>query len=247
MPFFLKFLTILFADDTTLGLKDDKYEDLISKFQLAVQDLIKWCYYNKFDINWKKSEIMFITNKRSIQTPEFIMINNQQVKVVNDFKLLGIIIDNKLNFAKNTCKVRKSINIRLYAIQKLFQLPMCVKIQFIKTFILPYFDYCSTLCIYYSIDIIQKLANTYNNCLFKLVNTKQICNLSIQTSSDFNKWNNLLSIYSLNSYQHRILFRLHIYIYKIIHYKNSPRNLSSQFLFNSALNKKYNLRNINDY
>ena len=119
MPFFLKFLSILFADDTTLGLKDDTYEDLISKFQLAVQDLIKWCYYNKFDINWIKSEIMFITNKRSIQTPEFIMINNQQVKVVNDFKLLGIIIDNKLSFAKNTCKVRKSINIRLYAIQKL--------------------------------------------------------------------------------------------------------------------------------
>jgi len=107
---------------------------------------------------------MFITNKRSIQTPELIMINNQQVKVVNDFKLLGIIIDNKLNFAKNTYNSRKSINISLYAIQKLFQLPMCVKIQFIKTFILPYFDYCSTLCIYYSIDIIQKLANTYNNC-----------------------------------------------------------------------------------
>jgi len=69
---------------------------------------------------------MFTTNKRSIQTPEFIMINNQQVKVDNDFKLLSIIIDNKLNFAKNTCKVRKSINIRLYAIQKLFQLPICV-------------------------------------------------------------------------------------------------------------------------
>ena len=153
---------------------------------------------------------MFITNKRSIQTPEFFMINNQQVKVVSDFKLLGIIIDNKLSFAKNTCKVRKSINIRLYAIQKLFQLPMCVKIQFIKTLILPYFDYCSTLFIYYSINIIQKLANTYNNCSFKLINTKQICNLSIQTFSNFNKWNNLLSIYYLNSFQHRILFRLHI-------------------------------------
>ena len=44
-----------------------------------------------------------------------------------------------------------------------------------------------------------------------------------------------------------ILFRLHIYIYKIIHYMNSPRNLSIQFLFNSAFNKKYNLRNINDF
>jgi hypothetical protein len=91
--------------------------------------------------------------------------------VVNDFKLLGIIIDNKLSFAKNNYKVRKSINIRLNAIQKLFQLSMCVEIQFIKTFILPYFNYCSTLCIYYSNDIIQKLANTYNNCLFKLINT----------------------------------------------------------------------------
>ena len=60
-------------------------------------------------------------------------------------------------------------------------------------------------------------------------------------------FNNILSIYNLNSFQHRFLFRLHIYIYKIIHYKNSPRNLSSQFLFNSALNKKYNLRNINDF
>jgi hypothetical protein len=56
------------------------------------------------------------------------MINNQQVKVVNDFKLLGKIIENKLSFEKNTCKVRKSINTRLYAIQKLFQLPRCVKI-----------------------------------------------------------------------------------------------------------------------
>ena len=67
MPFFLKlFLTILFADDTTLGLKDATYENLMSKFNIAVKQLIKWCQFNKFDINWKKSEIMFITNKKSI-------------------------------------------------------------------------------------------------------------------------------------------------------------------------------------
>jgi len=33
MPYFLKlFLTILFANDTTLGLKDKTYENLMSKF-----------------------------------------------------------------------------------------------------------------------------------------------------------------------------------------------------------------------
>jgi len=185
MPFFLQlFLTILFADDTSLSLTNDKYDTLISNFNIAVEQLIKWCYYNKFDINWKKSEIMFITNKRSIQLPEYITIENQQVKVVSEFKLLGVIIDSKLNFVKNTCKIRKAINTRLYSIQKLFHLPLSVKIQFIKTFILPYFDYCQTLCIYFSKEIIQKLANTYNNCLFKLLNTKAICNFSILTSEN---------------------------------------------------------------
>ena len=81
--------------------------------------MINWCKFNKLDINWKKSEIMFVTNKQNITIPEFIEINDNQVKVVNEFKLLGIIIDNKLNFIKNTCKLRKSINTRLYSIQKL--------------------------------------------------------------------------------------------------------------------------------
>jgi hypothetical protein len=45
---------------------------------------------------------------------------NNEVKVVSEFKLLGIIIDNKLIFNSNLSKIRKSINIRLYSIQKLF-------------------------------------------------------------------------------------------------------------------------------
>jgi hypothetical protein len=80
----------------------------------------------------------------------------------------------------------------------------------------------------------------------KLVNTKKICDFTIYTSNDFNLWNNQLSYYNINSFQHRILFRLNTYIYKILHYKNSPRNLSILFIFNSALNKKYSLRNTND-
>jgi chromosome partitioning protein len=46
---------------------------------------------------------------------------------------------------------------------------------------LPYFDYCQTLCIYFSKEIIQKLANTYNNCLFKLLNTIKIIQSRLNT------------------------------------------------------------------
>jgi hypothetical protein len=74
---------------------------------------------------------MFITNKQNIAIPEFINISGNNVKVVTEFKLFGIIIDNNLNFKSNTAKIKRSINIRLYSIQKLFQLPLAVKIQFL--------------------------------------------------------------------------------------------------------------------
>ena len=118
-----------------------------------------------------------------------------------------IIIDNKLSFNSNLSKIRKSINVRLYSIQKLFYLPLAVKIQFIKTFILPYFDYCSTLCIYFSKLILQKILITYNNCIFKLIDTKDIKNTIIINSEDFNEWNKLLN-YGLNAFQHPMIIRL---------------------------------------
>jgi hypothetical protein len=245
LPYFLKmFFSILFADDTTLSQNSDNYDKLMNKFYDSTGYLIKWCRFNKVDINWKKTEIMFITNKQNINIPEFININGNEVKVVSEFKLLGIIIDNKLNFISNTTKIKRSINIRLYSIQKLFQLPLAVKIQFLKTFILPYFDYCATLCIYYSKSILQKLANSYNNCIFKLINVKSIHDSVINSSDDFNKWNTLLEQYGLNGFQHRLIIRLATYIQKIFCYSNSPSNLANCLTVNNDLNKSYNLRNL---
>jgi hypothetical protein len=245
LPYFIKmFFTILFADDTTLSQNSDNYDNLMKKFYDSIGYLTKWCSFNKVDINWKKSEIMFITNKQNITIPEFINISGNNVKVVTEFKLLGIIIDNKLNFKSNTAKIKRSINIRLYSIQKLFQLPLAVKIQFLKTFILPYFDYCATLCIYYSKSILQKLANSYNNCIFKLINVKSVHDSIINSSEDFNKWNTLLEQYGLNGFQHRLIIRLATYIQKIFCYSNSPSNLANCFILNNDLNKSYNLRNL---
>ena len=75
-----------------------------------------------------------------------------QVKVVIEFKLLGIIIDNKLSFIKNTCKLKKSINTRLYS--KINSTSnVCQKFNSSK-FNLIIAQY------YFSKFIIRKLANT---------------------------------------------------------------------------------------
>lgn len=137
---------------------------------------------------------MFITNKRVV-IPNVIMINDIEVQVFSSFKLLGITIDNRMNFLKYVGYLRLNINRKLFSIKRLFFISNKVKIQFFKTFVLPYFDYCSTIYIYFSKQAIQKLSNTYNLSLYKLFNFKW----DVKISNDFNELNNNLEIVNLNN------------------------------------------------
>ena len=96
------------------------------------------------------------------------------------FKLLGVHLNDKLEFIDHAANVCLSINRRLYTIKKLFYLPYSVKIHFFKTFILPYFDYCISLTIYFHNTAIRKLCKMFNLCLFKLFGFKFLnldCNI----------------------------------------------------------------------
>jgi hypothetical protein len=104
--------------------------------------------------------------------PPEIKILNFNVQVVDSFKLLGITIDNKLNFYKYNSELRSVINKKMFSIKRLFYLNTSVKIQFFKTFLLPYFDYCLSLYIYFPKFAIQIICNIYTICLYKLFKFK---------------------------------------------------------------------------
>lgn len=117
---------------------------LIDDFKKQLTPFKDWCKYNRLDVNWEKTFIMFVSNKR-IKYPTSIQIEDKQVKVVDQFKLLGVTIDNKLNFLNYVSTLKNSIIKKLYSIKRLFYLSFKVKLQFFKTFIMPYFDFCSTI------------------------------------------------------------------------------------------------------
>ena len=85
LPFFLDiFLSILFADDTTLVQEEDDLEKLLTNFNNAIEQFLLWCRFNLIDINWNKTKIMFVTNKR-INIPTIINIDGSEVEVVSSF------------------------------------------------------------------------------------------------------------------------------------------------------------------
>ncbi len=66
----------MFADDTSLYDTGDDLKNLISKMQDKLKHHIECCFYNKLDINWKKTFFMFVTNKRiKNQLPKTIIVN----------------------------------------------------------------------------------------------------------------------------------------------------------------------------
>ena len=241
--FLSDFFVKLFADDTTLLKVGNDLNELISSFNYSIKKLLLWCEYNRIDINWSKTKLMFVSNKRNLNLPAQLEIQGNVVEVVSKFKLLGVAIDNKLTFHQYVSELRTSINKRLYSIKRLFYLSHKVKLQFFKSFILPYFDYCLSLAIYFPKRTIQKLANSYYYCLQKLLNIR----FNVINNEDFNILNNKILHYNLDCFQHRVIKRLSRFIYKTINFSDSPIRLKSILVRNCSKNLIYNLRNSNQY
>ena len=140
--------------------------------------------------------------------------------------------------------IKTIVNRKLFCIKKLFYLATSVKLQFFKSFILPYFDYCLSIYIYFPKYTVQKISNCYNSCLFKLFKFKT----QIKTSECFNTFNNFLEKFNLFNFQHRLFHRLLLFIHKIKFNDKSPTNLKNQikFILNKDMKGGQILRNAND-
>jgi hypothetical protein len=106
---------------------------------------------------------MFVTSKR-IKAPKEIEITaGISVKVVEQFKLLGVTIDNKINFETYALMIKKSVNRKLYSILNVYFIYVnLLNYNFSKSFIMPHFDYCSAIYCYFSKATLQKTYNSYN-------------------------------------------------------------------------------------
>ena len=202
----------LFADDTTIYNSSENFSDLIIQYEHDVSNILEWCNKNRLDINWSKTFFMVITNKRT-KIPDSLIIKGHNIKLVKEFRLLGVMLDNKLNFNTHVSRLCLSINSKLFAIKRLFYLSTDVKIQFFKTFILPYFDYCSTLLIYFNKQTIQRLCNKFYLCLHLLFK------IDVSEFDDYNQLNTFLrDKYQISGFQHRLFHRLSVFSFKLLNF-----------------------------
>lgn len=97
LPSILKFCRcLLYADDVKFFSCITSINDC-NRFQLDLNRFSEWCRFNDLIVNIEKCTSMSFSRLLLNIQPSYL-IDNKLLKIVNDFKDLGVIFDSKLNF-----------------------------------------------------------------------------------------------------------------------------------------------------
>lgn len=138
-----------------------------------------------------------------------LFVQGVKVEVVREFKLLGVIVDDQLNFNAHVKSLKSSVNRKVFSTKKVFFLPFQTKLQYFKSFVLPHFDYCSSLFVYFSPTLVASVARFYDHMVFNLlgVNVSGLPPCEQQS---------LLEPHGLFSFYFRMFYRFSLFSYRVL-------------------------------
>ena len=114
-----------YADDTALV---GFCNNTDNEYQLEVQSFVTWCRENYLLLNVQKTKEIVIDFRRTPQVHNDLIINDENVERVSEYKYLGTIINDKLNFEENINTIYKKANSRMFFVRKLYNLQVDNKI-----------------------------------------------------------------------------------------------------------------------
>ena len=99
--------TLLFADDTVIYLHGENTNELLTKVQEDLNQIEKWCTFNKLSLNVKKNKAMFFGNSfRRDSNPQFTLTLN-----VARWMIMNILVSSLIHTSilTSTCQTSKEM------------------------------------------------------------------------------------------------------------------------------------------
>ena len=127
---------IHYADDTTVFCCDKDVPNLMKVVNTELNNIDRWIISNRLSLNFSKSSF-FISSNKPLVASGLIFVRKSRVKFSPSAKLLGVIMDEKLNFNKhvnNICtKLSRNTGIlnklsSILPITSLIQILLCINI-----------------------------------------------------------------------------------------------------------------------
>ena len=106
-------LLLLYADDATVLFSHKDSNVMVSKLNDNLASIKRYCHNNKLLINTSKTKVLYF---KSANRNLDIKLDTSIVGIVTSFKLLGVHIDNNLNFASHISHLLKKLNSCIYVL-----------------------------------------------------------------------------------------------------------------------------------
>ena len=116
-----KSVPILFADDTTLIVTANTYEDLYKFVNIDLIKLYEWLCMNKLIINLEKTKyILYSLAGKMFEPPNMsVKLNGETIEKVDSFKFLGLHINSSLSWKTHMHEILNKIRRNLCVVRKI--------------------------------------------------------------------------------------------------------------------------------
>ena len=181
--------TVLFADDNTIYIVSNNLSSIQPSLQLCLDLANLWHQRNVLKINVSKTKSILIHSSRIIVDGNLTLkIEESIVEQVQCYKFLSVVVKDTLTWVDHIDMVCKKVSRSLNLLRRLsWFLPRPLLLLFLKSYILPHFDYCVVWfgCTKSESHHLESLLN-FASVLF-FVNTLLLHNLGLSTLSSTRK------------------------------------------------------------
>ena len=173
-----------FTDDNTLSAFAKTILELINVLQSG-SEIIDWFKNNKIIVNPDKFHAILLEKRKSDHTNQRIVVNNQNIIVVPSVELLGIQIDDKLNFNLHMSNICRSAANQLNALIRLKRfLGFKEKRILTNSCFMVNFNYCPLVWMFSIASSLKKIENLQKRSLRFLYNDDEILYEELLLKSD---------------------------------------------------------------
>ena len=169
----------LFADDSTASASSNNIKNLTDSLSVDLDLISSWLVHNRLIINWTKTHAILFNFNNIKYIPLYIDIKDLNLSLgeisipfVNKTKILGVYLMINWDSNHHILSLCKRINTKVHMLSRnlyLFSMDFC-SILF-KLFILPFFDYCSSLFIHLENNIDKnRLYSVFSKSVKKILN-----------------------------------------------------------------------------
>ena len=108
---------LLYADDVLLVSSGRSTSQVRKQLRAAVHSIVEWTTSVGFCIAPKKSQLIHICSENHRKRGRAIKINNTPIPRVRKMRILGVLVDTRLNFLQHFSNTKKSCNTRMNVIK----------------------------------------------------------------------------------------------------------------------------------